>query len=119
MTTKQHGSWGEAIALDYLRDLGYEPVGMGYTTRYGEIDLIVSDRAFIVFAEVKVRKNKDFGEAREFVGARKQDRLRKTAAMWLSEHDEERQPRFDVVEIYAPDGMKTTNPEIIHIEDAF
>ena len=29
------------------------------------------------------------------------------------------QPRFDVIEIYAPMGMDTPDPEIIHLEDAF
>ena len=29
------------------------------------------------------------------------------------------QPRFDVIEIYAPDGTQTLHPEIHHLEDAF
>lgn len=92
---------------------------MGYRTRYGEIDIIVKNSVYIVFAEVKLRKNNAFAEAREFVGPKKQDCLRKTAALWLAEHDTTLQPRFDVIEIYAPEGTNTLNPQINHIENAF
>jgi putative endonuclease len=68
---------------------------------------------------VKVRKNDRYAEAREFVGPQKQARLRKTAELWLSEHDTPLQPRFDVIEIYAPDGANTKSPRITHIENAF
>ena len=119
MNTKLRGSWGEALALAYLRQKKYVRVGMGYRTRFGEIDVIVKNRAYIVFAEVKVRKNNRYAEAREFVGPQKQERLRKTAEIWLAEHETDLQPRFDVIEIYAPDGTDTKKPRINHIENAF
>ena len=53
------------------------------------------------------------------VDARKQERIRATAALWLETHETALQPRFDVVEVYAPDGMHTKAPEIRLIEDAF
>ena len=119
MDTKLRGSWGEAMASAYLRRKKYTPVGMGYRTRFGEIDVIVKDHAYIVFVEVKVRKNSRYAEAREFVGPQKQERLRKTAAIWLSEHETQLQPRFDVIEIYAPDGSDTRSIQLNHIENAF
>lgn len=119
MNTKLQGQWGEALALEYLKKKKYAPVSMGYRSRFGEIDVIVKNSAFIVFAEVKLRKNDTFAEAREFVGHIKQERLRKTAALWLAQHDTTLQPRFDVIEIYAPDGINTQKPRINHIEDAF
>lgn len=119
MNTKLKGSWGEALALEYLKAKHYTPVGMGYRTRFGEIDLIVEDSVYIVFVEVKLRKNDRFAEAREFVGAAKQQRLRATAELWLVGHETALQPRFDVIEIYAPEGTETKNPRISHIENAF
>ena len=119
MNTKQQGRWGEALALDYLLGKGYTAVGMGFRTRYGEIDVLVKDDEYIVFAEVKVRKNDSFAEAREFVDRGKQERLRKTASLWLTQHDTALQPRFDVIEIYAPYGAGTAKPRINHIENAF
>ena len=57
--------------------------------------------------------------AREFVDSRKQQRLRATALLYLSQHESELQPRFDVIEIYAPAGTQTRRPQITHMEDAF
>jgi putative endonuclease len=119
MNTKLRGSWGEALALKYLKEKGYTPVSMGYRTRYGEIDLIVKNARYLVFAEVKLRKSDRFAEAREFVDLKKQNRLRKTAEIWLTRYETALQPRFDVIEIYAPDGTNTANPKLNHIEDAF
>ena len=117
--TNKLGKWGEDTALRFLKKLGYHEIMRGYRTRFGEIDLIIRDDEYIIFAEVKLRKNRDFGEAREFVGAPKQRRLRSTAEIWLSANETGLQPRFDVIEIYAPDGTKTRDPEIFHIENAF
>jgi putative endonuclease len=72
-----------------------------------------------VFVEVKLRKSADFARAREYVDRRKQDRIRITASMYLSQNPTQLQPRFDVIEIYAPEGTATVRPEIRHMEDAF
>ena len=113
------GAWGEALAAEYLRKKHYKLVAAGYRSRFGEIDLIVSDRRFLVFVEVKLRKSATFAEAREFVDFRKQNRIRTTASLYLSQFPTELQPRFDVIEIYAPEGTATEKPKIIHLEDAF
>ena len=42
-----------------------------------------------------------------------------TASLYLSQNPTELQPRFDVIEIYAPEGISTSRPEIHHMEDAF
>ena len=60
--------------------------------------------------EVKLRKNADFGEAREFVTSAKQRRVIRAAELWLMKTGCELQPRFDVIEIYAPEGMDTVFP---------
>ena len=49
----------------------------------------------------------------------KQNRIRMTAAMYLSLYETELQPRFDVIEIYAPEGTATKKPIITHLEGAF
>lgn len=113
------GSWGELLAADYLRKKRYKVIATNYRCRYGEIDLIVSDRNYLVFVEVKLRKSAKFANAYEFVDTNKQARLRTTAEMYLSQHPTDLQPRFDVISIYAPDGTDTVHPEIQHMEDAF
>lgn len=113
------GAWGEAVAAEYLRKKRYEIVAAGYRCRFGEIDLIVRDRKYLVFVEVKLRKNNDFARAMEHVDRRKQDKIRITASMYLSQNPTTLQPRFDVIEIYATEGTATRKPEIYHMEDAF
>ena len=61
------GTWCEALVANYLRDRGYTLLAAGYRCRFGEIDLIAENRSFLVFVEVKVRKNAAFAQAREFV----------------------------------------------------
>ena len=113
------GAWGEAVAARFLQEKHYKLLGTNYRTRFGEIDLIAADRKFLIFAEVKLRKSDRFAEAKEFVDHRKQERLRMTASIYLDQHPTGLQPRFDVIEIYAPLGVDTKNPKINHLEDAF
>ena len=113
------GPWGEALAAEYLRKKGCRIEAMNYRTRLGEIDIIAANRWYLIFCEVKLRKTADFAAAREFVDARKQQRLRTTALVYLSQHETNLQPRFDVIEIYAPNGTATKKPHINHMEDAF
>lgn len=113
------GAWGEALAAEYLRKKHYKLLATRYLSRYGEIDLIVCDKKHLVFAEVKLRKSANFAEAREFVDYRKQERIRITASFYLAEHETDLQPRFDVIEIYAPEGTATRKPVINHLEGAF
>lgn len=113
------GAWGEHLAGRYLRRRGYRLTAQNYRVRGGEIDLIAENRRYIVFVEVKTRQDAAFAQAREFVDRRKQERIRATAALWLSEHETEKQPRFDIIEIYAPQGTDTEHPKIIHLENAF
>ena len=55
----------------------------------------------------------------EYVDRNKQDKIRITASMYLSQNPTKLQPRFDIVEIYAPEGTETQTPQISHMEDAF
>ena len=113
------GAWGEALAAEYLRKKHYCLLATGYRCRYGEIDLIVCDKTYLVFVEVKLRKTSSFAQAREFVDYRKQNRIKTTASVYLAQNPTALQPRFDVIEIYAPEGIVTKKPIINHLEDAF
>ena len=113
------GAWGEAVAAEYLRKKRYKIQAAGYTCKFGEIDLIVSNRKYLVFVEVKLRKSDSYAKARDYVDRRKQEKLRLTASLYLSENPCDLPARFDVIEIYAPEGTATVHPEIYHMEDAF
>lgn len=113
------GRWGEAAAADYLRRQGCTIVASGWACRFGEIDLVAEDGKFLAFVEVKLRRSDRYGRAGEFVDRRKQERLRTTAELYLAQTPTRLQPRFDVVEIYAPQGMMTTCPDMIWHKNAF
>ena len=118
MEKRQIGAIGEKKAAAYLRGKGYRILERNYSCRYGEADIIAQDREYLVFVEVKLRKNASFAEAREFVDRRKQQRLISTAKYYLMDHDCDLPVRFDVIEIYSSldDDKKTC---IEHIENAF
>lgn len=113
------GRWGEAAAAEHLRKKGWTLVAAGWTCRFGEIDLIVENGRYLAFVEVKLRRDAHFAQAREFVDGRKQQRLRTSAELYLAQWPTALQPRFDVVEVYAPQGMETRRPEFVHLENAF
>ena len=113
------GAWGEALAAQYLQKKRFKIIATNYRTRFGEIDLIAANRHFLIFVEVKLRKSDKFANAFEYVDLHKQERLRTTAGIYLSQHPTDLQPRFDVIEIYAPQGTQTLKPQIHHMEDAF
>lgn len=117
--SKLLGVFGEDAACRWLRRRGYRILGRNFSCRFGEIDVVARKGRYLVFVEVKMRKNADHGAAMEFVTAAKQRRLIQTAEYWIMKHPTDLQPRFDVMEVYAPEGLKTAKPEINHIEDAF
>lgn len=115
------GRWGEKQAAGYLHQKGYRLLAAGYRCRMGEIDLIAQKGRELTFVEVKLRRNARFAEPREQVTAAKQRRILLAARNFLAQHPEygEHYCRFDVAEVYAPDGLQTAKPEIRYYEHAF
>ena len=120
MKKTELGSWGEQRAAELLEKKGYRVIGRNFRCRFGEIDLIARKDHYLVFAEVKLRKNAAYGEAKEFVNYSKQQKIRLAAEYYLSARPwtQELQPRFDVLEVYAPQGADGSF-SLTHLEDAF
>lgn len=112
------GAWGEAAARGYLTRAGYRIVDCNFRTRFGEIDIIAQAGEYLVFVEVKTRKNACFAAAREYVTPQKQARILAAAEEWLQGHPVTLQPRFDVIEVYGEEGAPLP-PRINHLENAF
>ena len=118
MEQRKLGQVGEEQAARYLRRRFYTILERNYRCRFGEIDLIARRGGVLAFVEVKLRRDESHGEAREFVTARKQQRVMAAAELWLSQNETQLQPRFDVIEVYAPRGEEGP-VRINHIENAF
>ena len=119
MDPRARGKWGESIAAEFLKNKGYTILATGFRSRFGELDIIAKSKEYLVFIEVKTRKNASFAHAREYVSRSKQRKIISTANYWLIRRPTQLQPRFDVMEIYAINGEQTGKPEINHIENAF
>ena len=94
------GDKGEAIASDFLKDLGYQFLDQNYSTRYGELDLVFLDADMIVFVEVKTRTSDTFGSPESSITEAKLERIQNAALLWLQAHPEvDDDWRIDVVAI--------------------
>ena len=119
MNKTELGNWGEFVAANFLRNSGYDIVARNYRTRLGEIDIIAHNAEVTAFVEVKLRKDDRFAKALESVTRSKQAKIIAAAKAWLTENEDTPQPRFDVIEVYAPQGDKTEFLKINHIKNAF
>ena len=120
MNKKIKGVFGEDLATNYLIKNKYKIVARNYSCALGEIDIVALDKKTLVFIEVKTRTSQVFGLPRESVNKPKQRHIVKTAQYFRQEYDVfSLEMRFDVIEIYAPEGTMTVAPDIYHMEDAF
>ncbi len=118
MKTQIIGAAGEKIAKEYLISKGYLIEAMNFHSKYGEIDIIAKNDKYIVFVEVKTRKQLSIVSPAEAVTKNKRNKIIKTAFVYMESNIINMQPRFDVIEIITKDnGAKIKN--INHIENAF
>ena len=117
MSTKQDGDWGEALVEKYLSERGCRIVEKEWRCRFGEIDLIAEKDGMLLFVEVKLRTNLRYGMPREYVTAKKQEKLRAAALLYLGMHGIDAPARFDVAEVYAEHGFDEARIE--YLENAF
>jgi putative endonuclease len=111
------GKRGEDLACQAVRRLGYKKIVRNYRCPQGEIDLIARDGGTLVFIEIKTRRMRSTGYAKEAVNRRKQRQLSKVALAYMKEHGcEDVSARFDVVAIGLPAGEA---PVIEIIRNAF
>ena len=110
---RRTGAIYEQLAAEYLEQKGYRVLERNYYTRAGEIDLIARDGRYLVFVEVKYRKNDGEGHPLEAVDSRKQGRIRRAAQAYLYVHHlpQDTPCRFDVVGILGE--------TVLHVEDGF
>ena len=118
-TTREAGDRGEAMAAEYLRENGYEILASQFRCRFGEIDLIAEKDGVLLFVEVKLRTNLRYGMPCEYVTAKKQEKLRAAALLYLSMHGLDVPARFDVAEVYTDVCRSAGKTRIAYIENAF
>ncbi|MFZ0218668.1 MAG: YraN family protein [Candidatus Aquirickettsiella sp.] len=111
ITTKKLGNQIENLVCDYLRRQKLKLIAHNYRCRMGEIDLIMQDKAILVFIEVRYRQQHYFGSSLESVNLIKQNKIIKTAEYYLlsKQLSEKIVCRFDVV------GVKPMSEKLYNI----
>ena len=120
MHTTTKGLAGEVLAARFLRDKGYTILSSNYHSRFGEIDIIAENDEYILFVEVKTRKQNALISGMAAVDSHKQSRLTLAAQDYITKTYCEKQPRFDVAEVTVfekPDG--SLGYSLKYLENAF
>ena len=126
MKTMEIGRLGEAYAEKFLKKNGYRILERNKHESHNELDLIVTDKEYLVFVEVKARSVSEnfhlpYGSPAAAVDRQKQRRTIRAAQAYLltcRKKDQEKQPRMDVIEIFLDrDSHKLL--KINHIVNAF
>ena len=108
------GRWGEDVAVEHLRSLGYVIVERNARPcrwdRRLEIDIVAYDRTgdVMIFVEVKQHKaHTDRDRRLRSIDRRKLDLLRKACRAWMGKNRWRGARRFDVVEVFGEPGHDT------------
>ncbi|HUU80239.1 MAG TPA: YraN family protein [Acidobacteriota bacterium] len=110
------GKWGEDLAVKKIKGLGYKEIVRNYRCPLGEVDLIAREGDTLVFIEIKTRKDKSIGYAKEAVDARKRRQLSKVALAYMKSMECcDVKARFDVVAI----NLDRDKPQVEVIKNAF
>lgn len=109
------GLAAEDAARQYLVHQGMKWVASNYRCKRGEIDLIMRDQEYWVFVEVRARASSEYGSALESITNKKQQKLLKTASLYLLSHGlyDKALVRFDVL------GIEGNPPQFTWIRNAF
>ena len=126
MKTVEIGKIGESIAAKYLKKQGYKIIARNQHQSHNEIDIIASNKNFLVFVEVKTRSSQEdlylpFGSPASAVDRNKQARTIRAAQSYIvscSDKEKKKQPRMDVIEVYLKQDTKKLL-HLNHIENAF
>ena len=82
---RKFGDFGEKIACNFLINRGYKIIETNFSTKYGEIDIVVSKNNELFFVEVKTRSIKDYINYPEnAVDYFKKIKLQRTAEIFLN-----------------------------------
>lgn len=94
-----NGHQAEEMAKQYLIAQGLEWVESNFRTKLGEIDLIMRDKTYLIFIEVRKRASPFFGGAIESITHQKRQKILKTASLFLQryQHYSKNPIRFDVI----------------------
>jgi putative endonuclease len=107
MERRRSGQAAENAAVEFLQARGVTVLFRNYRFRLGELDIVARDGATLIIVEVRSRCSERFGGAAASVDHRKQNKLRRAAALFLQQQREltALRVRFDVIAV-GPGGIE-------------
>ena len=115
---KDIGSFGEALARDYLISKGYKILNMNFRNKFGEIDIICKKNNLLIVCEIKSRYSNSFGSPIESITCYKQKQIIKLSELYLiSKKYYNFNVRYDIIEVIF--NTITSSHIINHVQDAF
>ncbi len=115
MTNKQdQGQTGEDIAAAFLENKGFKILERNFRAGQSEIDIVGMDKECLVFVEVRLRKNADFGLPEQSMSKAKMNALKRGAESYMRRRDWLGDLRFDFVAI-----IQKPDLDIEHFQDIF
>ena len=109
------GKQGEDEAVVFLEKSGYNVLERNWKYNGIEIDIVATNKDFLVFIEVKTRSSLNWGTPEDSVNAQRIKRMVTAADYYVQENNYDLPVRFDIISILS----KGNNFEIKHIDDAF
>lgn len=115
---KKLGRWGERYSEKFLKLNGLRLLARNFSSRDGEIDLVMIDRdGGVVFVEVKTRADEKLESAESAINYSKKIKLIKTAKLFCRKYGlENKALRFDAVIVILGESAK---PEVRHYQSIF
>ncbi len=115
---KKLGRWGERYSEKFLKRKGLKLLARNFSSRDGEIDLVMVDRdSSVVFIEVKTRANEQFDSAESAINYSKKNKLVRTAKLFCRKYGiENRALRFDAVIVVVGESAK---PQVRHYQNIY
>ena len=91
------GKKGEAMAVLFLKRIGFRIIALNWRYKKLEIDIIAEEQGILVFVEVKVRSSPSHGVPGDLIGVQKRDCLFRAAEAYISASEHTGEIRFDVI----------------------
>lgn len=106
---KQVGKTGEDLAVELLKDKGFQILERNWSNKWGEIDIIAKDKDVIVFVEVKTKIGNFYGSPEQMINAKKLEKIQKLASLYHPAVNSSK--RIDVIAVLLSSDL---NPEKIN-----
>ncbi len=110
------GKEGEAKAIAWLKEKGYEIIEHNWRHSYYEIDIIAAKNDKLHFIEVKSRRSQRYGYPEESVTRKKFSCLKRAADEYLHLHPGHPWIQYDILSVVSAPGQETS---FFLLEDVF